>query len=252
MDSGYELLKSEPHLKGETPRSRRKAHGLIAALVFTLSCLSLLHFKPEVISIGDTLSSSNSRKAIPQCTPAYPLAASPPAPINLWAPLEVAEAVQIRHWLESPTQALNLTTTTLAQSSDNMIYNIEIYRPAKADALAYLSAPSSIAAPERYARVSIHHGGRLEPVVMDYLVGPLPIGKNTAMRQLTEIFHRDGIPYNARGFDHTNELQTVMKRIIPQFDEAIQVRFLRRAAAHVISIDLEDRTYSAFPLRMTH
>lgn len=221
MESGYELLKSEPHLKAETPRSRRKAYGLIAASVFTLSCLSLLCFKSGPISRDEARPSSS--KEIPQCTSALPLAASPPAPINLWAPLKIAEAVQIWHWLESPEQALNLTTDALALPNDNMIYNIEIYRPAKADALAYLSAPSSITAPERYARVSIHHGGRLKPVVMDYLVGPLPIGKNTAMRQLTEIFHRDDIPYNARGFTLTSELQITMKRIIPQFDEAIQV-----------------------------
>lgn len=220
MDSGYGLLKAEPRSGRQSQRMRKKTPGLIAALVLTLACVYLLYIRPEIASKGDVL--AHASKETLQCASALPLPASPPAPINLWAPLKVQEAVQVRGWLESPDQALNLTTTAMAQANDNMIYNIEVYRPAKADALAYLASPSLTAVPDRYARVSVHHGGRLEPVVMDYLVGPLPIGKHTTMRRLTEIYHRDDIPYNARGFDHKDHTD-FLSRIIPQFSQSIQV-----------------------------
>ena len=48
--------------------------------------------------------------------------------------------------------------------------------------------------------MTIHHGGVEVPVVMDYLVGPLPVGPRTIIQPLKEIYHRDDIPFNAHGF----------------------------------------------------
>ncbi|EGO02293.1 hypothetical protein SERLA73DRAFT_86572 [Serpula lacrymans var. lacrymans S7.3] len=78
---------------------------------------------------------------------------------------------------------------------------IEVFYPPKAEVLAYLTSPSTAAIPSRNARVTIKHGSLAEPVVVDYLVGPLPVGSSTEMTKLVDIYHRDTIPFNSRGPD---------------------------------------------------
>ncbi|KAF8187204.1 copper amine oxidase [Pholiota molesta] len=152
-------------------------------------------------------------------------APSPPAPVNPWSSLTIPELTQIRSWLEAPEQNLNLTQAKSSKTSDNIIFLIEAYYPAKEDALAYLSNPVPTLLPERYARVTIHHGGRKEPVVKDYLVGPLPISRATRMRELTEIYHTQNIPFNARGVAQLEELSIVLAKLMEPMADVLQELF---------------------------
>lgn len=179
-------------------------------------------------SAEEPLALETLSEPLKQCAASIPLPATPPAPVNLWASLTVAETVQISEWLSEPTQNLNLTSGDRAALPDNFIFHIEAYRPSKVAALQYLSYPHENTLPTRYARVTIHHGARRDadggPVIKDYLVGPLPIGKETAMRELTEIYHRDDIPFNARMFTIPTEMTPLLMKIMPPLAEATQVR----------------------------
>jgi hypothetical protein len=129
-------------------------------------------------------------------------------------------------WLTSPSLNLNLSLAETAQLNDNVLYHIEAFRPRKADALAYLADPGHVAPPERYARVTINHGAAKEPYIMDYLVGPLPQVSvkgnlreeerktNMTMTELKDIYHRDDIPFNARGFVNMAEISTLFMKIM--------------------------------------
>ncbi|KAH9914348.1 amine oxidase catalytic domain-containing protein [Fomitopsis serialis] len=169
--------------------------------------------------------SRSRRIAISQCAASGPPPASPPAPVNLWASLTVPETTAIADWLDAPPRALNLTPGTSAHISDNYIYHIGAWRPAKADALAYLTDPKGTAPPDRYARVTIHHGAAEAPKVQDYLVGPLPVSSETGMRPLTEVYHRPEVPYNARGYTTLAEIQPILIDVMPKMAEATQELF---------------------------
>ncbi|KAF8887254.1 copper amine oxidase [Gymnopilus junonius] len=144
-----------------------------------------------------------------RCVSSHSRQASPPAPLNPWASLSISETSEIEAWLEAPERQLNLTKVKDSDSSDNVVFMIETYNPPKLAALAYLENPSQVSQPERYARVTLHHGAREEPVAKDYLVGPLPVGKRTTIRPLEEIYHRKAVPFNSRGV----ELSQMMRMI---------------------------------------
>ncbi|KAF8815578.1 amine oxidase catalytic domain-containing protein [Phlegmacium glaucopus] len=146
---------------------------------------------------------TNDDSRISHCVLSLPPKALPPVPINLWAPLNISEMSAIYTWLEAPERNLNLTR--LEAISDNIVSGIETYYPPKLAALAYLENPATSPPPERFARVTIHHGGVQVPAVVSYLVGPLPVDPRTAIRPLREIYHRDNIPFNARGWSDNDE-----------------------------------------------
>jgi len=108
-----------------------------------------------------------------------------------------------------------------------MLYNLEAYYPSKAEALAYLGSPSSVPRPDRYARVTIHHGARLEPVVKDYLVGPLPVDPRTEMHELTSIYHWNNIPFHARGIAINNEFIQFLAAMMAPLADATKVSVAR-------------------------
>jgi primary-amine oxidase len=169
---------------------------------------------------------TTSKGRIEQCTSSqnHPPPAYPPAPINLWASLTVSETTQIESWLEDPARNLNLTRSKDSIASDNVIFHIEAYAPSKADALAFLDS-SPPKAPERYARVTIHHGGREEPLVKDYLVGPLPVGATTVIKPLLDIYHRGEIPFNARGLTQFTDLPMFLAKEVKPIMHAMEVTF---------------------------
>ncbi|KAF5367943.1 hypothetical protein D9758_004498 [Tetrapyrgos nigripes] len=175
----------------------------------------------------------DSRIPLEQCTQPLAPTAKPPAPINLWASLTVSESTTIQAWLEKPERGLNLTRVSSSSNSfkspsslaHNSIFIIEAYRPSKAEALAYLdsSDPYKEAPPKRYARVTIHHGAEMPtPVIRDYLVGPIPVGKETELKPLKEIYHAENgeIPWNARGFLDGNDFNMLWNN---ETDELIEV-----------------------------
>jgi len=195
-------------------------YGLLLTLsAAALFCLSVLYAPPARSIIG--------RDSLKQCASTLPPPATPPAPINLWAFLAVDDTVEIQRWLESPKRGLNLTRGDVAKASDNHVFLIEAYQPPKAAALAYLTSPSTATKPSKFARVTIHHGAAREPFVKDYLVGPLPIGAHTRLKELTEIYHRHDIPYNTRGII-LEKLPKILASVMPPLAEAMQVRLLSR------------------------
>ena len=108
--------------------------------------------------------------------------------------------------------------------SDNLVFHIDAFRPSKADALAYLADPEGIAPPERFARVTIHHGSAPEPYIQDYRVGPLPCDDNTTIEPLTDIYHRDPIPFNARGILSPAEISPLIGKTIKRLANITAVR----------------------------
>ena len=162
-------------------------------------------FGQDIITVPAAI---NDDSRTGHCTSSLPLGASPPVILNLWASLTIPETSAIYAWLEAPERNLNLTRSrgSIQVLSDNVVYGIETYYPPKSEALAYLENFEASPPPARFARVTIHHGGVEVPVVMDYLVGPLPVGSRTTIRPLKEIYHRDDIPFNARGFVDIEEI----------------------------------------------
>ena len=238
--AGYQPLKTideevdHVHSPASRRPSRSRRIALSACFVVCAAALSLLYaFPPYFGPDPDTLASSSTsppgtlfdnEEPLKQCAASGPRPASPPAPVNLWASLTVPETTAIADWLNTPERALNLTPATVASISDNYIYHIGAWRPAKADALAYLADPKGTAPPDRYARVTIHHGAAASPKVQDYLVGPLPVGESTGIRELKDVYHREEIPYNARGYTTMGELHPILIDVMPKMAEATQVR----------------------------
>ncbi|TFK81174.1 amine oxidase catalytic domain-containing protein [Polyporus arcularius HHB13444] len=239
--NGYEPLKNEQELEGllgqpntRTPRSSR-SRGLVFAVVALLGVFGFTAFyslpprnaryatEQHPVSSGTILGDSGDELA--RCPANIPPPASPPAKTNPFASLTVPETVAIHDWVSAPARNLNLTAGTDAHLNDNFIYRIEAYRPAKKDAVRYLDNPDTAAPPERYAHVIIHHGAAAEPFVQDYLIGPVPVSSKTSMRKLTEIYHRDPIPYNSRGFTHITELSPLLLKVMPALAEATEELF---------------------------
>ena len=157
------------------------------------------------------------------CPSSLPPKALPPVPVNLWAPLTVSETEAIYVWLETPERNLNLTRSRGSILTDNVVFGIETYYPPKSEALAYLENSATSSPPPRFSRVTIHHGGVKAPVVVDYLVGPLPVGPRTAIRPLKEIYHRDDIPFNARGFASLEEPSSFLSRELAPLAHILEV-----------------------------
>ncbi|KAK7416609.1 hypothetical protein QQX98_005080 [Neonectria punicea] len=66
--------------------------------------------------------------------------------------------------------------------SDNYISQLEILKPNKTDILNYLDGNGTKV--PRYARVTLHEGAADVPGIVDYMVGPLPIGSDTKIQPL--------------------------------------------------------------------
>ncbi|KAF9035879.1 amine oxidase catalytic domain-containing protein [Panaeolus papilionaceus] len=147
------------------------------------------------------------------CKPLDALESQPLSHNNIWHYLSRHEMMSIKEWLEDPAQGMNLTRHSASSLSDNTIFMIDLYNPSKVSALEYFSGGSK---PDRQARVTIHHGGLKVPVIRDYVVGPLPVGSNTTIRRLTEIYHQPEIPLNVRGIDDFSEMaKFLLKDVMP-------------------------------------
>ena len=245
--AGYQPLKSDLDDSLELSTVPRSSRALRSRRFF-LSTLALLgvvgisafyalsgprdaHYAAEAWHDGPDTSSvlvgggpDGPSERLQKCPSGLPPQAHAPAPANPFASLTVPETTAIHEWVSAPARALNLTAGDKAWISDNFIYRIEAYRPPKAETVRFLDDPARHAAPSRYAHVVLHHGAAPEPYVQDYLVGPLPVGPETSMRPLKEIYHVDPIPYNARGFASPNELSPLLLKVMPELSEATEVR----------------------------
>ncbi|KDQ64574.1 hypothetical protein JAAARDRAFT_28216 [Jaapia argillacea MUCL 33604] len=218
----------DPQMRARPGFSRRAGYGalaIIGAITLSLVYISSPFSAHSLSQPGETIPGllGSDSKPLKACASGLPPAASAPAPVNIWASLTVNETVEIQSWLESPDRGLNLTQSDLAELTDNFIYLIEVYQPPKAAAVAYLNSPSTIPPPDKYARVTVHYGS--VPVIKDYLVGPLPISSKTSLEELKDIYHRDEIPYHARGFVRGTELTPLAGKYMPLLAEATQELF---------------------------
>lgn len=221
----YERLK-DPESDLIEPKKRRWGFGLVSLVAIAIISVISLHntdlwrlLGESELSVSSDIGTFESAAPLKQCASSLPPPVHPPAPINVWASLTVAETTSIQRWLEAPERGLNLTRASVSTFSDNVIFMIELYYPPKSAALAYLASPDVVSPPEKFARVTIHYG--VEPVIRDYLVGPLPVGPGTTMKQLTEIYHREDIPFHAGGYATGSELSLVVSQIAPSFEDAL-------------------------------
>lgn len=226
----YQLLK-EPELDQHIKHHGERHHRLGLLLTVLFAGASLIAYTTSSGALhalrGDKRTPPSTPEPAPaQCPASTPPRATPPAPTNPWAPLSVAESVAVHDWLAAPARGLNLTRADAWTLADNVLYGIEAYRPLKAAALEYLADPRSRPAPPRYARVTMHRGGQEVPDIKDYLVGPLPVGEETKMRELTEIYHRDKIPYNARAYISLAEIVPLLARYMAPLAPITEVCFL--------------------------
>ncbi|KAJ1542737.1 hypothetical protein HK405_009767, partial [Cladochytrium tenue] len=90
----------------------------------------------------------------------------------------------------SDSLRFNLTAIENSTVSDNYIHSIELLRPNKSDALAYISGQTSTP-PMRYAKVVINHFGEKDPVFCFYKVGLVPVTDATIIQPLMEIYRTD-------------------------------------------------------------
>ena len=60
-------------------------------------------------------------------------------------------------------------------------------------------------------------------MVKDYLVGPLPVGIKTAIKPLLDIYHREDIPFNARGLLQWTDLSMFLAKEIKPLMHAMEV-----------------------------
>ncbi|THH32251.1 hypothetical protein EUX98_g1956 [Antrodiella citrinella] len=201
---------------------------LVLVGIVTTSLLVIPSARHAYTTSNQSTVEEDDLSTLKQCPANIPLPASPPAPVNIWASLSVDETVAIDRWLSADERGLNLTSADVASLNDNIIFIIEAFRPPKAAAVAYLDAPSDKTLPKKFARVTIQHGGAVpEPYIMDYLVGPLPISKETQISPLTDIYHRDTVPFNARGYTGLpfGELQRIGYEILTPLKDAIKDLF---------------------------
>ncbi|KAL0070216.1 hypothetical protein AAF712_002706 [Marasmius tenuissimus] len=228
--NGYHLLGDAKELQELRPHGRRRQlkRVLVVLAAFAVVGWAFLNFTSSPDQAGNSGSENafETSGSMKKCSPnlSRPPPASPPSPVNFWASLTVAETAEIQSWLEDPARNLNLSRATSSSSSDNIVYLIETFYPPKAEVLAHLANPATVDRPTHRARVTIHHGGQKDPTVKDYLVGPLPIGNETKMEELTSIYHRD-IPYNARGFVNLLDLEKAWKAVPAALKDAIEDLF---------------------------
>ena len=234
----YKLIPSDIHKDERQDKptfaiSKRRAFFLYLSILFNVLSFGFILGKSDglkaTFSHGifgqDTTApaTTNDESKTSHCASSLPHEALPPVPVNLWASLTVAETSAIYTWLEAPERNLNLTRSKSSILTDNVVYGIETYYPPKSEALAYLENSAASPPPEKFARVTIHHGGVQEPVIVDYLVGPLPVGPRTAIRPLKEIYHREDIPFNARGFGDIEELPLFLAREVAPIAHVMEV-----------------------------
>ncbi|KAF6751013.1 amine oxidase catalytic domain-containing protein [Ephemerocybe angulata] len=228
------------HCGGEHGQPKRQqwrfSSFLIVAAAATLGIIVGSHIPRQTTSFGagiglDELLTPEVvvQEELRRCPSNLPLPASPPAKVNPWAQLSIPEVLEVQEWLMDPKQNLNLTDAVTATPSDNAIFLIEAYHPLKSEVLEYFAASANdmeaAKAPEKYARVTIDHGGLKEPVTRDYVVGPLPTSKQTTMRRLTDIYHRPEIPFNARGSSTFTALEEALAKAVAPMSEAVEGLF---------------------------
>ena len=212
----YEQLATDVDVEGDDLKPKARQATVRRRVVLGIGCAVALVLwlaqRTTLVQTNDRGIATSSSDRLRQCNASVPRPLRPPRD-NVWQPLTVSEAAQLRQWLLDPTRNLNLTSADIANltyalpqtpspgadglTSDNTVELLELLPPPKDLALAWLNGTGPM--PERYARIVLHFGGRVEPVVEVYKVGPLPLSPASTLVPLRDIYHRPTIPYNARG-----------------------------------------------------
>jgi len=221
------MKRSESRSRGSALRART---SLAIGLVFLSTTVYLLQpgwiWSPglpalDVSSDSDPQSHLDASTICPAPSPA-PMKST--GKYNPWEPLTIEELTSVQHWLEHPARDLNLTRAPKSALSDNIIFHIDLYPPNKSDTLRYLDEDNEF--PPRFARVTIHHGAEVTPVIKDYLVGPLPVSElSTTMVPLTDIYHIPEIPFNAHMTVNAEELVVFNKMLAESFGDILTELF---------------------------
>ena len=133
-----------------------------------------------------------------------------PSP-NIWSELSHHEVTELYEFLYKQAD-LNLTKSPQRYGRENYVSEIEVLRPNKSDAVAFLSDGG--ARPARYARVSVVESNFNEAFICDYKVGPLPPSDKT-----------QALPLRYRHASHRHCIQTPMTDIWGFFIWALSIGY---------------------------
>ncbi|KAH8714642.1 copper amine oxidase [Ilyonectria robusta] len=104
-------------------------------------------------------------------------------------PLTEDELSSLVKFLLNEETGLNLTDSASPDlsMSDNYISHLEVLKPNKTDILNYLDGNATKV--PRYARVTLYEGAAKVPGIVDYMVGPFPIGCDTKIKTLDYFYN---------------------------------------------------------------
>ena len=105
---------------------------------------------------------------------------------NVWSELTESEANDVYDFLYSELAHLDLTKHPKS-NRDNFIFIVETLRPNKTDAIPYLHEAAP--APERWAKAAVAQNFDEGPVMVYYMIGPLPVSPETQILPLEYIFN---------------------------------------------------------------
>lgn len=130
-------------------------------------------------------------------------------PSTLFSDLSALEMDNIVNFLHKQ-EFLDLAPHAIAETNSNYIHMIEMLTPPKAQVLKYLdeSGPE----PERMARAFIFRGNTSNPIIEEYIVGPLPNPTRVSLMQTDA--RKTQIGFNMRPFSKY-EFKAVHKHILP-------------------------------------
>lgn len=106
---------------------------------------------------------------------------------NVWAELTEKEAASVNDFIFEELSHLNLTKRP-KEARDNFIFYVETLRPNKTDVIPYLYEDGPCP-PERWAKAAISQNTEKGPYMLYYMVGPLPISKESSILPLTYAFN---------------------------------------------------------------
>lgn len=106
---------------------------------------------------------------------------------NVWAELTEEEAASVNGFILQELSHLNLTKRPTS-ARDNFIFFVETLKPNKTDVTSYFYE-DGIFPPERWAKAAISQELEIGPCMVYYMVGPLPISKDSSILPLTYTFN---------------------------------------------------------------
>ena len=129
---------------------------------------------------------------------------------NIWAELTESEAAEVNDFIFEEFAHLNLTKHPKS-ARDNSVFIVETLKPNKTDAVAYLydDGPSP---PERWAKAAIAQNLEDGPYMVYYMIGPLPITKDSTILPLYYPFNsgRNNVPNPIQDFAAIQDFALVM------------------------------------------